>query len=145
MRFSDFLDDRIVFFTPRFVDAVVIIRASHRPIGRNHVDVELVNVVKLRCLRLGRAGHARQLLVKPEIILNRDRRQRLRLAIDLNTFLRFHRLMPPSLQRRPGILRPVNSSTMTTLLSSMTYWTSFSETQQKTQRPEEGLVFFFLS
>ncbi len=42
---------------------------------------------------LGRAGHARELLIKPEIILNGDRRERLRLAIDLDAFLRFHRLM----------------------------------------------------
>ena len=42
---------------------------------------------------LGRAGHAGELLIKPEIILNRDRGQRLRLAIDLHAFLRFDRLM----------------------------------------------------
>ena len=56
-------------------------------------DVELVDVVELCGFRLGGAGHARQLLVKAEVILNRDRRQRLRFAIDLNAFLRFDRLV----------------------------------------------------
>ena len=56
--------------------------------------------MKLGGFRLGRACHARQFLIKPEIILDRDRRQRLRLAIDLDAFFGFHRLVqtiaPPS-------------------------------------------------
>ncbi len=32
-------------------------------------------------------------MVEPEIILNRDSRERLRLAIDLHAFLGFHRLV----------------------------------------------------
>ena len=91
--FSDFLDHRVVFFAPRFVDAIVVIRASHRPIGRDHVHVEFINVVKLCRFRFGCAGHSRQFLIKPEIILYRDRRQSLSLAIDLDAFLCFHGLM----------------------------------------------------
>ena len=41
----------------------------------------------------GRAGHAGELLVKPEIILNRDRGERLRFAFDLDAFLGFDRLV----------------------------------------------------
>ena len=89
----DFVDHRVVFFAPRLVDAIVGILARDRPVRRNHVHVELVNVVKLGRLGLGGAGHAGEFLIKPEIILNRDRRQGLRFAIDLHAFLGFDRLM----------------------------------------------------
>ena len=56
-------------------------------------DVQLVDVVELVRLRLGGAGHAGELVVEAEIILNRDRRERLRFAIDLHAFLRFDRLV----------------------------------------------------
>src|SRR4029450_882254 len=93
MRFFDLLDDRIVFFAARLVYAIVEIGAAPRLIRRNHVDVEFVNVVKLCGFSLGRTSHARQLLVKPEIILNWDGRQGLGLAIDLDALLRFDSLM----------------------------------------------------
>ena len=100
MSFSDLLDDGVVLFPTRLVDSIVVVCAPHRPVGRNHVHVEFVNIVKLGGFRLGRACHARQFLIKPEIILDRDRRQRLRLAIDLDAFFGFHRLVqtiaPPS-------------------------------------------------
>ena len=57
------------------------------------LHVQFVNVVKLGRFGFGGAGHAGELLVKPEIILNRDRRQGLRLAIDLHAFLGFDRLV----------------------------------------------------
>ena len=87
--FPDFIDDRVIFFTTRFVDAIVVVFARDRPIRRNHVDVEFVDIVKLGRFRLRGAGHAGELLVKPEIILDRDRCQRLRLAINLDAFFRF--------------------------------------------------------
>ncbi len=91
----DFLDYGVVFFPARFVDAIVVIRPPHRPVRRNHVHIEFVNVVKLCRFRLGRAGHARKLLIKSEIILDRDRRQCLGLTINLDAFLRFNCLMQP--------------------------------------------------
>jgi hypothetical protein len=48
---------------------------------------------KLLRLRLRRAGHAGELVVKAEIILDRDRRQRLRLPLDRDAFLRFDGLV----------------------------------------------------
>ncbi len=44
-------------------------------------------------LGLGGAGHAGELEVKAEVILDRDRRKRLRLAVDLHAFLRLDGLM----------------------------------------------------
>ena len=93
--FFDFLDDGVVFFATRFVDTIVVIRPPYRPVRRNHVDVELVNVVELCRFRLGRAGHSRQLLIEAEIILDRNGRQGLRFAVDLHAFLGFHCLMQP--------------------------------------------------
>ena len=60
---------------------------------RNRHHTKLVDVEKFCRLGLRRAGHARQLLVEAEIILDRDRRERLRLAFDGHAFLRFDGLM----------------------------------------------------
>ena len=93
--FFDLVDDGVVFLAARFVDAIVRILARHRPVRRDDVDVELVDVVKLGRFGVGGAGHAGEFVVEPEIILDRDRRERLRLAIDLHAFLRFDRLVQP--------------------------------------------------
>ena len=55
--------------------------------------LKLVDVVELVGLGLRRARHARELLVEAEIILDRDRRQRLRFAVDLHAFLGLDRLV----------------------------------------------------
>ena len=83
----DRLDHGVVLLAPRLVDAVVLVLATHRPVGRDDVDVQVVDVMKLVRLGLRRAGHARELLVEPEIVLNRDRREGLRFAVDLHAFL----------------------------------------------------------
>ena len=49
--------------------------------------------MKLGRLGFRRTGHSSQFLIKPEIILNGDGRQRLRFAINLNAFFGFHCLM----------------------------------------------------
>src|SRR5262249_36816847 len=54
---------------------------------------ETVDVPKLTLLGLGRTGHAGEVLVEAEQILERDRRQRLILASNLDAFLGFDRLM----------------------------------------------------
>ena len=90
---ADFVDHGVVFFAPRFVDAVVRVLARDRAIRRDDGDVEFVDVVEFVRLGLGGAGHAGELVVEAEIILDRDRRERLRLAIDLHAFLRLDRLV----------------------------------------------------
>src|SRR5919204_6143572 len=93
MAVLNFVDNRSVFFAARFVDPIVVVDPDTRPIGRNYVDVELVNVVELGRFSFGSAGHAGELLVQPEIVLDGDGRESLRLAIDLHALLRLHRLM----------------------------------------------------
>ena len=56
-------------------------------------DVELVDLVELRRLGVGGAGHAGQLLVHAEVVLEADRRQRLVLFLDLDAFLGLDRLV----------------------------------------------------
>ena len=69
------------------------VRPDHRLVRRDLRDLELVDLVEL--LRLGRGGpgHARELGVHAEVVLDRDRRERTGLALDLEAFLRLDRLV----------------------------------------------------
>ena len=91
----DRVDHGVVLFAARLVDAIVLVDAAHGTIRRDDVDVKAVDVVKLVRLGLGRAGHAGELLVKAEVVLDGDRGEGLRLAIDLDAFLGFDGLVKP--------------------------------------------------
>ena len=67
--------------------------ADHRHVGRDADDLELVDLVEL--LRLGhrRAGHAGELVVQPEVVLERDRGHRHALALDAQALLGLDRLV----------------------------------------------------
>ena len=75
------------------VDDVRILDAHHRLVGRNHHDFELVDLLELGGFGFRRTGHAGQLLVHAEIILEGDGGERLVLALDLDAFLGFDRLV----------------------------------------------------
>ena len=49
--------------------------------------------MELGLLGLGGTGHSRELVVEPEVVLNGDRGERLRLTFDLNAFLCFNGLV----------------------------------------------------
>ncbi len=66
-----------------------------RLVGRNDDDVEFVDLVELFGFGVGRAGHARKLLVLAEVVLERHGRERLVLALDLDLFLGLDRLVQP--------------------------------------------------
>ncbi len=70
-----------------------MVYADHRHVGRNHGDVQLVGLSKFRRFGFGRTGHAGQLLVHAEIILERDGGEGLVLPLDLDAFLGFDRLV----------------------------------------------------
>ncbi len=91
----NFLDNRVELLALRLVNLVVPVHPPHRTVRRNNHHIHLVNGRKLIRLRLRRARHPRQLLVKAEIILNRNRRQRLRLPLNAHPLLRLNRLMQP--------------------------------------------------
>jgi hypothetical protein len=82
-----------VFFFFSAVNDVGILNAKQRAVGRNDDDFQPVNLVELWRFGFRCAGHARQLLVHAEIILKRDRGERLVLALDLDVFLGFDGLV----------------------------------------------------
>ena len=60
---------------------------------RDDHGFQTVDVLEFVGFRVGGAGHARELRIHAEIVLERDRRERLVLALDRDPFLRFHRLV----------------------------------------------------
>ncbi len=74
-----------------------------------------VDLVELVLFGLRRTGHARELIVHAGAVLDGDGGERLRLALDLDTYLCFSTdRRRSSLQLRPAIGRPLSSSTITT-------------------------------
>ena len=71
--FLDQLDDRFVLLVGGAIDLVVVVHALDRHVGRDVHDVELVDVHEFGGFGHGRAGHAGQLVVEAEIVLEGDR------------------------------------------------------------------------
>ena len=83
----DLLDHGVVLLALGLVDQVLTVVADHRTVRRDHHDVEFVDAPELRCLRLGRTGHAGQLVVHAEVVLQRDGGEGLRGGLDLHVLL----------------------------------------------------------
>ena len=77
------------------VDEVGEVVADHRPVGRDGDHLEVVDLVELLLLGLRRAGHAGELVVQAEVVLEGDRGQRQRLALDAHALLGLDRLVQP--------------------------------------------------
>ena len=90
---GDRLHDGGVFLLGRAVDLVVVVDAADRDVGRDLDDVEAVDVEELVGLGGGGAGHAGELLVQAEVVLEGDRGQRLVLGLDLDALLGLERLV----------------------------------------------------
>ena len=90
---ADVVDHRLVALLGGPVDLVVLVLADHRPVGRDDHGFQAVDALELEGLGVRRAGHARQLLVHAEIVLEGDRRQRLVFLLDRHAFLGLHRLV----------------------------------------------------
>ncbi len=69
------------------VDDVGLVGADHRPVGRDRHHAELVDLVQLGRLGLGRTGHAGELVVEAEVVLQRDGGERLVLVLDRHPLL----------------------------------------------------------
>ena len=89
----EFLGDRVELLLLRLEDDVGLVVAKQRPMGRDQGHVEVVDLRELFRLGVRRTGHAAELVVHAEIVLEGDRREGLALAPDLDAFLRFDRLM----------------------------------------------------
>ncbi|OIQ76012.1 hypothetical protein GALL_423160 [mine drainage metagenome] len=83
----------MIFFIRGAVDLVHHVAAHHGIVGRDHHGFQAIDLVELECLGVGCAGHASQLAIHAEIILEGDRRQRLVLLLNRHAFLGFDRLM----------------------------------------------------
>ncbi len=75
------------------VDEVGLVRTDHRSVGRDRHDLEAVGVGELAGLRGRGAGHARELLVELEVVLQRDGREGLVLLLDPYALLGLDRLV----------------------------------------------------
>ena len=77
------------------VDEIGLLDTAQRPIRRDDDDIELVDLRELLGLGVRRAGHAGELVVLAEVVLERDGRERLVLTLDLDLLLRFDGLVQP--------------------------------------------------
>ena len=75
------------------VNNVGLINTSGWSVGRNRDHVEAVNLSELVFFRLRRTGHAAQLVVESEQVLERDGGHGLALLLNLNPFFGFQRLV----------------------------------------------------
>ncbi len=75
------------------IDDVRILDADHLLVRRDHRHVKVVNLLEFGLFSVGGTGHARQLLVHAEEVLEGDAGQRLRFALDLDVFFGFDRLV----------------------------------------------------
>ena len=89
----DVADDGLVLLLHRAINLIVVILAHHRPVGRQHHRFQAVDLLELIGFGISRAGHASELAVHTEIILERDRGEGLVLALNVHTFLGLDPLM----------------------------------------------------
>ena len=99
---EDVGDDRVVLLALGAVDGVRFLDPLQLAVGRDDHDVELVDLGELFGFGVGRAGHAGQLAVLAEVVLEGDGRERLVLALDLDLLLRLDRLVQPVAPAPPG-------------------------------------------
>ena len=83
----DLARDRAPLAFLGLVDLVVLVLADHRPVRGDLHDADLVDLHELGGLGQGRARHARELVVHAEVVLQRDRRERLVLLADAHALL----------------------------------------------------------
>ena len=98
------LEDRLELLALGLVDEVVVVRALDGAVRRDDDHLEVVDLHELGGLGVGRTGHASELLVEAEVVLERDGRERAALALDRNALLGLDGLVqavrPPTSRER---------------------------------------------
>ena len=102
----DLVDQRVELARLVLEHEVGVVVADHRPVGRDRDDLEVVDLVELLGLGHRRAGHAGELVVQPEVVLERDRGERPGLALDPQPLLRLDRLVEALAPAPAGHLAP---------------------------------------
>ena len=90
---ADVLDDRVVLFVGGLVDQVVLVAANRGLVGGNDHRLQPIDLLELVGLGVGRAGHARELAVHAEVVLEGDRGHRLVFRLNGHALLGLHRLV----------------------------------------------------
>jgi len=106
---DDLIDDRVPLPLLAGEDEVREVVPDHRLVGRHRDHLEAVDLVELLRLRLGRTGHAGELVVHAEVVLEGDRGEGARLVLDLHPLLGLDRLVQtlapaPARHEAPGEL-----------------------------------------
>ncbi len=86
-------DNGCIFCRFVFVNRVRVVHTDHGLVGRNLDDVQLIDGAELLFLGQGGTGHAGELAVQTEVVLEGDGRQRLALVLDGDAFLGLDGLM----------------------------------------------------
>ena len=89
----DLIDDGIVFLAFGAIDTVVHIDTRNRLVGRDHNDIQFVDIPELTCLGLCRTGHTGEFMIHTEIVLQRDRRESLGSTFNFHVLFGFHCLV----------------------------------------------------
>ncbi len=89
----DLIGDGEIFFLCGAVDDVGVFDAQHLAVGRDDDDVQLVDGVELGGLGFGGAGHAGELFVEAEVVLEGDGSEGLVFLADGDAFLGFDGLV----------------------------------------------------
>jgi hypothetical protein len=84
---DDVVDDGVELGVLGLIDEVRLVGAGDRPVRRDLDHLEVVDLLELTGLGHRRAGHATELVVLPEVVLQRDRGQRLVLLLDPDALL----------------------------------------------------------
>ena len=99
---GDIGDDRLELLALSAVDLVVLVDAVHRFVGGNRDDIQFIDVLEFARFGFRGSGHAGKLGVETEVILNRDRGERLGFLFDFNPFFRLDRLVQTVGPAPPG-------------------------------------------
>ena len=93
MAFLNLIDSSLIFSNTRLINNVRIIHTDHRLIGRYNDNRQVINLLELLLLSLSRTGHASQLIVHTEVVLEGDGSQGLAFAFNLYALLSLDSLM----------------------------------------------------
>ena len=87
IEFAYGFDNGVELFPARLVDEIWVVLADHGPVGGDGHDLKVVDLVEFDCFRVCRTGHAGQLVVHSEVVLEGDGGERLVLGLDANVLL----------------------------------------------------------
>ena len=90
---SDLVDDGLELLFAREENEIGAVVADHRKVRGDDGHFEAVDLLELGRLGVRGAGHAGELVVEPEVVLERDRGEGLVLLPDRDAFLRLDRLV----------------------------------------------------